>query len=61
MHSCTCPSVTLSRYIKRRSGPNKAWIVKNGKYAYIQCVGPGEPYTDGETVIFKCYKIEEGP
>ncbi len=27
------------------------------KYAYIQCVDPGEPYTEGGTVIFKCRRI----
>ena len=27
------------------------------KHAYIQCVDPGEPYTEGGTVIFKCRRI----
>jgi uncharacterized repeat protein (TIGR04076 family) len=27
--------------------------------AYMQCVDPGKPYTDGGTVIFKCRKVEE--
>lgn len=27
--------------------------------AYIQCVDPGEPYTSGGTVIFKCSKIRD--
>ena len=31
---------------------------KKPKHAYIQCVDPGEPYTEGGTVIFKCYRIE---
>jgi uncharacterized repeat protein (TIGR04076 family) len=26
--------------------------------AYMQCVDPGPPYTDGGTVIFRCRKIE---
>ena len=26
-------------------------------HAYMQCVDPGEPYTDGGTVIFKCRRI----
>jgi uncharacterized repeat protein (TIGR04076 family) len=39
--------------------PKKLGLSKNGKYAYIPCVDPGEPYTDGGTVIFKCYKTEE--
>ena len=25
-------------------------------HAYMQCVDPGEPYTEGGTVIFKCHK-----
>jgi uncharacterized repeat protein (TIGR04076 family) len=25
--------------------------------AYMQCVDPGEPYTEGETVFFECHKI----
>ena len=28
-------------------------------YAYMQCVDPGKPYTEGGTVIFKCIKIEK--
>jgi len=27
--------------------------------AYLQCVDPGEPYTDGGTVIFKCKKVSK--
>jgi len=27
------------------------------EHAYIQCVDPGEPYTEGGTVIFKCRRI----
>ena len=29
------------------------------EHAYIQCVDPGEPYTNGGTVIFKIKKINE--
>ena len=28
------------------------------EHAYMQCVDPGKPYTDGGTVIFKCKKVE---
>ncbi len=28
-------------------------------HAYMQCVDPGSPYTDGGTVIFQCCKIKE--
>jgi len=27
--------------------------------AYMQCVDPGQPYTEGGTVIFRCRKIKE--
>lgn len=30
---------------------------EDAENAYMQCVDPGEPYTDGGTVIFKCRKI----
>ena len=29
------------------------------QYAYIQCVDPGKPYTDGGTVIFRCSRIKK--
>lgn len=28
------------------------------EHAYMQCVDPGKPYTEGETVIFECRRIE---
>ncbi len=28
------------------------------EHAYIQCVDPGEPYTEGGTVIFEICRIE---
>ena len=27
------------------------------EHAYVQCVDPGAPYTDGGTVIFRCRRI----
>jgi len=39
--------------------PRKLGLSKEKDAAYIQCVDPGEPYTEGGTVIFKCYKAEE--
>jgi len=31
-------------------------------HAYMQCVDPGPPYTDGGTVVFRCRRIEQaGP
>jgi len=38
--------------------PKKLGLSKEKEAAYIQCVDPGEPYTEGGTVTFKCY-IEE--
>jgi len=32
---------------------------QNPDHAYMQCVDPGEPYTQGGTVLFECRKIEE--
>jgi len=32
---------------------------KEPDYAYMQCVDPGKPYTDGGTVIFKCNKLKD--
>ena len=39
--------------------PRKLGLSKDGKYAYTQCVDPGEPYTSGGTVIFKCYNVNK--
>ena len=27
--------------------------------AYLQCVDPGKPYTDGGSVVFKCKKVSK--
>ena len=37
----------------------KLGLSKDKKRAYMQCVDPGEPYTDGGTVIFECHRIGE--
>jgi uncharacterized repeat protein (TIGR04076 family) len=29
------------------------------EHAYMQCVDPGQPYTEGGTVIFRCRKLKE--
>ncbi|MFC1932891.1 TIGR04076 family protein [Chloroflexota bacterium] len=34
---------------------------EDAKHAYMQCVDPGKPYTEGGTVIFKCHRIEGEP
>ena len=40
--------------------PQKLGLSKEGKFTYIQCVDPREPFTEGGTAIFKCYKTEGG-
>ncbi len=30
---------------------------RDPKHAYIQCVDPGQPYTEGGTVIFRCRRL----
>jgi uncharacterized repeat protein (TIGR04076 family) len=39
--------------------PRKLGLSKEKENAYIQCVDPGEPYTSGGTVIFKCSRIKK--
>ena len=29
------------------------------EHAYVQCVDPGKPYTDGGTVILRCRRIKK--
>lgn len=30
------------------------------KHAYLQCADPGQPYTEGGTVIFSCRQVKGG-
>jgi len=39
--------------------PRKLGLSKERKSAYIQCVDPGQPYTSGGTVVFKCRRIHK--
>ena len=39
--------------------PRKLGLSKRRNSAYIQCVDPGEPYTSGGTVVFKCQRIRK--
>ena len=32
---------------------------ENPDHAYMQCVDPGRPYTEGGTVIFECRRISK--
>jgi len=53
---------TLLHYIvalDEGADPVKLGLSKNRDHAYMQCVDPGPPDTDGGTVIFDCYKISE--
>jgi hypothetical protein len=45
--------------LRNEVDPRKLGLSKDDKYAYIQCVDPGEPYTEGGTVIFKCYRVDK--
>jgi len=39
--------------------PKKLGLSKDDECAYIQCLDPGEPYTKGGTVIYKCYRVNK--
>jgi len=39
--------------------PRKLGLSKERGKAYIHCVDPGEPYTSGGTVVFKCQRIQQ--
>jgi len=39
--------------------PRKLGLSKEKNVAYIQSVDPGAPYTEGGTVIFKCYRVDK--
>lgn len=57
---CVHALSTLLHYVvalEEGSDPVKLGLSKDKGYAYMQCVDPGEPYTEGGTVIFKCGRI----
>ena len=35
--------------------PRTLGLSSDGRFAYIQCLDPGNPYTKGGTVIFRCH------
>jgi len=39
--------------------PRKLGLSNQRNVAYIQCVDPGDPYTSGGTVVFKCQRIQK--
>ena len=47
--------------LERGGDPVELGLSKPGdeEHAYIQCVDPGEPYTQGGTVIFKCRRARK--
>lgn len=45
--------------LDENADPVKLGLSKEKEKAYIQCIDPGEPYTSGGTVIFKCRRIEK--
>lgn len=53
---------TLLHYVvalDEGADPVKLGLSKDREHAYMQCVDPGEPYTEGGTVIFDCYRIAD--
>ena len=53
---------TLLHYVvalDEGADPVKLGLSRDREHAYMQCVDPGEPYTEGGTVIFDCYKISD--
>lgn len=61
---CTHALSTILHYttiLEHNWIPSKLGLTRedNEDHAYLQCVDPGEPYTDGGTVIFRCRKIDK--
>ena len=51
---------TLLHYVvalDEGADPVKLGLSKDRDHAYMQCVDPGEPYTEGGTVTFDCHRI----
>jgi len=60
---CTHALSTILHYttiLERKWCPVELGLTVDGdeEHAYMQCVDPGEPYTDGGTVIFRVRRIE---
>jgi uncharacterized repeat protein (TIGR04076 family) len=59
---CTHALSSLLHYVlalEEGADPVELGLLKpeDREHAYIQCVDPGKPYTDGGTVIFRCRRI----
>lgn len=58
---CVHALSTLLHYVvalDEGADPVKLGLSKDREHAYMQCVDPGAPYTEGGTVIFECRRIE---
>ena len=58
---CVHAFATLLHYVvalEKGADPVKLGLSKDRGHAYMQCVDPGEPYTEGGTVVFECCRIE---
>ena len=60
---CTHALSSLLHYIlalEEGVDPVKLGLSKpeDREHAYIQCVDPWRPYTDGGTVVFRCRRVE---
>lgn len=59
---CTHALSSLLHYVlalEEGADPVKLGLSKpeDREHAYIQCVDPGKPYTNGGTVIFRCRRV----
>jgi len=59
---CTHALSSLLHYVialEEGADPVKLGLSKpeDSEHAYVQCVDPGKPYTNGGTVIFRCRRI----
>lgn len=52
------PILHYSVALEKGVSPVELGLSKDEGHAYIQCVDPGPPYTDGGTVIFRCERTE---
>ena len=48
----------FSMALREGADPRELGLAKEGEAAFVQCPDPGEPYTNGGTVIFKIEKLD---
>ncbi len=56
---CTHALSTLLHYttaLEKGVDPVELGLAAKGDTAFVQCLDPGPPYTDGGTVVFRCRK-----